>query len=729
MHAILTDNAPCRRMDVVPALPWRFSPVDLSMSEATRPGSPPAPEQRTVVCSHDCPDSCSVRVGVRDGRIVSITGDPEHPVTRGFLCGKVNRYAERVYSPLRVSHPLRRIGAKGEGRFARISWDEALDEIVERFKAVAAEHGPEAILPYSYGGTIGRIGMYVGSPFFHRLGATRLDRTICIGAAVAALRLTTGVGVATPLEDAAQAKLILIWGINAVATNIHFMPFVNEARARGARIVVIDPYRNATARQAHQHIAIRPGTDAALALGMMRHLVLAGLVDREFVERYTHGFPELKAAAEPYTPERVEAITGVPAGEVVALAEAYGREKSAFIRVGLGIARHDNGGMIVRTIACLPALTGAWEAPGGGLLCYAWGGACQNNAYLGQPWAGDPPARTVNMIKLGEALTELDRPPVKALYVYNSNPAAIAPEQARVHAGLLRDDLFTVVHEQLHTDTVDFADIVLPATNFMEHDDLIGSYGHNYLQLSRAAIPPHGEARSNFAVFWELARRFGFAEPPFTLSFDEVVTQLIKAEHRDGRMMADLFAGKPVPLAQPVQPWRTGLATPSGKFEFVSARMAALGLPAAPAHMPSPEGHLDNALKRRFSLQLLTPPSQHFLNSSFGETPTGLKLEGPPRIKVHPADAARRGLADGAECRVFNERGECRLACEVTEDVQAGVVVAESVWWPKRLPGRKGINQLTSAAVTDLGDSAQLHNALVEIEAEIEPEAGTGRAG
>jgi anaerobic selenocysteine-containing dehydrogenase len=250
----------------------------------------------------------------------------------------------------------------------------------------------------------------------------------------------------------------------------------------------------------------------------------------------------------------------------------------------------------------------------------------------------------------------------------------------------------------------------------MEHDDLISSYGQNYLQLSRAAIPPLGEARSNFDVFWELARRFGFAAPPFTLGFDEVVTNLIKAEDRDEGVMADLFAGKTVPLPQPVRPWRTGLATPSGKFEFVSAQMAALGLPAVPAHMASPEGHQDNALKRRFPLQLLTPPSQHFLNSSFGETATGLKLEGPPRIKVHPADAARRGLTDGAQCRVFNERGDCRLACEVTEDVRAGVVVAESVWWPKLLPGRKGINQLTSAAFTDLGDSAQLHNALVDIE-------------
>jgi len=684
-----------------------------------------APQVRTVVCSHDCPDSCSVKVGVQAGRIVSITGDPEHPITRGFLCGKVNRYAERVYSPLRVPHPLRRVGAKGEGRFARISWDEALDEIVARFKAVAGKWGPEAILPYSYGGTIGRVGMEIGTPFFHRLGASRLARTICTGSAVAGHRMTTGTGVHTPLEEAARAKLILIWGLNAVATHIHFMPFVKEARARGARLIVIDPYRTATARQADQYVPIRPGTDAALALGMMRHLIEAELIDRAFVERYTHGFPELAAAAAPFTPQHVEAVTGVPAPDVVALAEAYGREKAAFIRLGLGLSRHDNGGMMVRTIACLPALTGAWEAPGGGLLCYAWAGAVENAAFLTRPWPGDPPARTVNMVRLGEALTELDAPPVQALYVYNSNPAAIAPEQTRVLAGLAREDLFTVVHEQLFTDTTDFADIVLPATTFMEHDDVLSSYGHRYLQLSRAAIAPQGEARSNLDVFWELARRFGFDSPPFTLGFDEIVRGLFKPEvaEREGCDLEGLLAGKPVPSGAPAHPWRAGLKTPSGKFEFVSAQMTALGLPGVPAHVPSPEGHLDNGRRRRYPLQLLTPPSQHFLNSTFGETPTGRRLEGPPRIKLHPHDAARRGLADGAPCRVFNDRGECWLACEVTEDVQAGVAVAESIWWPKLLRGRKGINQLTSAAFTDLGECAQFHNALVDVEPAVPPTA------
>jgi anaerobic selenocysteine-containing dehydrogenase len=666
-------------------------------------------------------------VGVEQGRIVSVAGDPEHPITQGFLCGKVNRYAERVYSRQRVPTPLRRIGAKGEGRFAPIPWDEALDEIAARFRAVAREHGPQAILPYSYGGTIGRVGMDIGHPFFHRLGATRLARTICVGSAVEGQTMTTGIGVASDLEDVAQARLILVWGVNAVASHIHLMPFIKAARARGGRMVVIDPYRNATARQADWYVPIRPGTDAALALGMMHVILREGLQDAGFIERYTLGFDALRGACAAYTPAHTSGITGIPAADVERLALDYGREPAAFIRLGLGASRHDNGGMIVRTVACLPTLTGKWAAPGGGFLCYAWGGAVQNNAFLKNPAPGDPPARTVNMVKLGAALTELRDPPVLALYVYNSNPAAIAPHQAKVHAGLARPELFVAVHEQALTDTTDFADIVLPATTFMEHVDLISSYGHNYVQVSRPAIPPVGEARSNLAVFQALAQRMGFTEPVFSMGFDEIVRNLFKPDvaARDGFDMDALLAGQPVKFRQDPAPWQSGLKTPSGKFEFHSALMAAKGQPPVPAHVPSAEGHLDNALRRRYPLQLLTPPSQHFLNSSFGDAETSVRLEATPRLKVHPTDAHPRGLADGVFCRAFNDRGECFLTVEVTADVQPGVVVAESVWWPKRMRDRKGINQLTSAEFTDLGDCAQLHNALVEVE-RAAPDAAAG---
>ncbi len=675
-------------------------------------------ELRTSVCPHDCPDSCSVRVGVADGRIVSIAGDPDHPITAGFLCGKVNRYAERVYNPERILTPLRRVGAKGEGRFAPIGWDEALDEIAERWQAIIAQSGPQAILPYSYGGTIGQVGFHIGHRFFHALGASRLERTICTGSVQGGLRMTTGMGVGTALEEVARAKLILIWGLNAVATHIHLMPLVRRARAAGAQVIVIDVYRNATARQADWFVQVRPGTDAALALGMMRQILADGLHDAAFIDRYTHGFEELRAACADYTPEHTERITGVPAEAVVRLARAYGGTRAAFIRLGLGISRHSNGGMTVRTIACLPALTGAWEAEGGGLLAYGWGSFWLNTRAIAAPLPGDAPARTVNMVRLGEALTELDDPPVQALYVYNSNPAAVVPEQARVLAGLRRADLFTVVHEQVPTDTVDYADLVLPATTFLEHDDLLTSYGHNYVQLSRAAIAPRGEARSNHAVFQALARRLGLADPVLERDFDGLVELLLERPPPEARDLdrAALLAGRPVRFAPDPAPWRSGLRTPSGRFEFVSQRMAELGLPAAPAFVPSAEGHLDNALKARYPLQLVTPPSQHFLNTSFGDTATSRRLERTPRIKLHPRDAAARELADGVACRAFNDRGECFLTVEVSEDVQPGVAVAESIWWPKLHPQHKGINQLTSAELTDLGRCARFHDGLVQVE-------------
>ncbi len=693
-------------------------------------------EFRTSVCAHDCPDTCSLRVGVSGGRIVSISGDAGHPITQGFLCGKVNRYAERVYSPSRILTPLRRAGAKGEGRFQPIGWDRALDEIAGRFEAIAGQHGAEAILPYSYAGTIGEIGFHIGHRFFHRLGASRLERTICTGAAVEGLRATMGIGLASDLEQVADAKLILVWGLNAVASHVHLMPFIKAARRKGAKLVVIDTYRNATARQADWFIPVRPGTDSALALGMMRLIIAENFHDMDFIDRYTLGFEQLRTAAEPYTPEKVEAISGVPAAELTRLARAYGSSEAAFIRLGLGISRHGNGAMTVRTISCLPALTGAWEKPGGGFLCFGWGSVCQNKNELKVPAPEDAPARKVNMVRLGEALLELDDPPVKALYVYNSNPAAIAPEQARVHEGLAREDLFVVVHEQFPTDTTDFADIVLPATTFMECGDIFSSYGHNYVQISRAVIPPVGEAKSNLEVFSLLAGRMGIDDPALKGDFEGLAAKLIGdtrfviqeipetppatggANNGDEPDARALFAaGRPVKVLLPAKPWRTGLATDSGKFEFYSARMEAKGLPALPAFVPSPEGHLENGLKERYPLQLVTPPSQHFLNSSFGESESSRRLERTPRLKLNPVDAEARKLAGGASCRAFNARGECFLTVEVDEAVPAGTAVAESVWWPKLHPKRKGINQLTSAELTDMGGCARFHDGLVQVEA------------
>ncbi len=683
-------------------------------------------EHRIAVCPHNCPDSCGVKVGVQDGRIVSIAGDPDHPITRGFLCGKVNRYGERVYHPERVLHPMRRVGKKGEGKFARIPWEEALDEIAARLKGVIAEFGPEAVLPYSFTGTNATLQKYGGHRFFYALGASRLARTLCSTQAAEGLRMTNGTDLATDVEEVPRSKLVLLWGINAVATNIHFMPLVKQARQYGARIVVIDCYRTQTARQADQYIQVRPGTDSALALGLMHVILAEGLENRPFVERYTLGIDALRDACAQWAPPRVAAVTGVPEQTVRELGRAYGRERATFIRCGLALSRRSNGAMTLRAIACLPALTGAWAVPGGGFMRSSWGHRWLNLDYLLTPPPGCAPARTVNMVQLGSALLDLRDPPVNALFVYNANPAAVAPGQARIHAGLAREDLFTVVHEQMRTDTADFADILLPATTFFEHDDVQSAYGHSYVQLSRAAIPPIGEAKSNFELFQDLAPRMGVEDPLYRQGFDEILAHLLDRDWAPTRALdrEGLLAGKAVKFGAWDRPWETGLKTPSGKFEFVSAEMGRLGLPTVPAYTTPAGGQQDAALRETFPLALLTPPSQHFLNSTFVESPTSRKLEARPTLQLSPTDAEPRALRSGDSCRAFNQRGECFLTVEVTEDIAPGTAVAESVWWPKLHPLRKGINQLTDGALlTDLGGGARIHDALIEVEAARMPEA------
>jgi anaerobic selenocysteine-containing dehydrogenase len=673
----------------------------------------------TSVCSHNCPDICGVRVGVEDGRIVSLAGDPDHPITRGFLCGKVSRYAERVYSPERVLTPLRRIGAKGEGRFAPISWDEALDEIAHRFKETSSRYGAEAILPYNFSGTVAKVAQYSGEPLFNGLGASRLARTICSTQASEGQRFTTGYHLSTDIEELPHAKLIVLWGSNAVSTNIHLMPFVQQARKNGATLVVIDPHRNRTARRADWHLPIRPGTDIALALGMMRLLIAEELLDRDFIAKYTLGFDALRESCAEYTPERVAGITGLSEQDVVRLARLYGTTRASFIRLGLGLTRRRDGGMVVRTVACLPCLTGAWEERGGGFQRNAWGNQKLNLAYLTQPRPGDPKARTVNMVRLGEALTTLKDPPVHALYVYHSNPAAVAPEQAQVHAGLMREDLFVAVHEQMFTDTTDFADIVLPAPTFLEQDDLGAAAGHWYVQIARRAIAPLGEARGNLEVFRALAARLGVDHPAYRESFDEIVAHLLETDWAPagGWDLAALRAGKAQRMQPPDKPWRSGrLKTPSGKFELYSEPLARLGLSPVPVYVPSPEGQLDNALKARYPLQLLTPHSHHLINSSFGNVPSARRLERGPALRLNPADAAARGLQAGDPCRVFNGRGQCTLPVRVTEDVRPGVCVADSVWWPRDQPGRRNVNQLISQDQTDVGAGARFQECLVQVD-------------
>jgi len=660
---------------------------------------------------------------VEDGRVIGLGGDPDHPFTRGFLCHKVVHYDRRLYSPLRVLYPARRVGVKGEGRFARISWDEALDEIASRFQDIAAEYGGEAILPYSYGGSLGVVQRNAGHRFFYRLGASRLLRTICDPAAMAGWEMTIGKAVSTDLSQAEYSDFIVIWGMNIAATNVHFVPIVKAAKKRGARVVQIDPYRNRTSHLADDVLQPRPGTDVALALGIMNVLIREDLLDHDYVERYTLGYEALRERVlSEYPVQRVARITGLNGDEIVNVARGFGRARAPFLRVGFALTRHENGGMAMRTIACLPGLVGAFRKPGGGAHHETAEAFEFNYARVRGEDQVRPTTRENNMVKLGEVLLEEKNPPVKALYVYNCNPAAVAPDQVRVHAGLRREDLFTVVHEQIHTDTVDFADIVLPATTFLESLDLYKSYGHYYLQIGKPVIAPVGEAKPNLEVFRLLARRCGFRDPCFDDTELDIMQQALDTPSKflAGITVEQLATGEPVRVNVPpdADPFANGFYTPSGKLEFYSERMARLGLDPLPGYRACTESPENADLHERFPLQLLVPPSVHFLNSGFGAVDEQRRRVGKPTVKIHPGDAARRHIASGDLVRLWNDRGECRYYAEVTADTREGVVVAEGLWWAKHTPAGRSVNALLSNRLTDLGGGSTIHCNLVEIESD-----------
>jgi len=675
------------------------------------------------VCGHDCPDTCSLLVEVEDDKIKRFSGDPEHPFTRGFICHKVRHYADRIYSPLRIKNPLKRTGAKGEGRFKAVSWPEAIGEICERFRKIIREDGAEAILPYSYAGNMGVINrLTTGHRFFYRLGASRLERTICSSTGYAALSYTNGTSLGMNPEDFSFAKMIILWGANSLTTNLHLMPFIRKAGKKGAKLIVIDPHRNRLAKSADRHIPIRPGTDAALAMGMMHVIIGRGLYDLEFVKEKTLGFDALEKETKRFTPDAVSQITGIPARDIQQLADEYAAAKPAAIRLGLGIQRHSAGGMAFRTISCLPALTGNWKIAGGGAL-----GSCMPAFSLN--WkkllredlkAGTP--RTINMIHLGEALNRLDDPPVKSLYVYNSNPAAVAPLQSRVLEGLRREDIFTVVHDQVPTDTTDYADIVLPATTFLEFTDLYTGLGHFCIQMAHPAIKPIGQSKSNFEVFRLLACEMGFEETCFSDSEEDIIRQAIDTDHpyMEGITFDALRSGRPLKLniPKPFLPFAEGFPTPSGKAEFFSEALDEIGLPAVATHVPSLEGCEAVGPGSKFPLHCITPRAHHYLNSSFGVVDRLRRLQGRPTLKIHPNDAADRGIRSGMLARVYNNRGFCFRFAEVTEDVIPGVVVAESLWWNKHSPNGTGINQLVSDEENDMGGGPRFNGILVEVEIE-----------
>lgn len=662
-------------------------------------------------------------VTVENGRAVAVRGNPDHSTTRGFLCNKVSRYHERTHSSERVLYPMRRVGAKGEGRFERISWDEALGEIASRFGEIAASpDGPEAILPYSYAGTMGLVqGESMDRRFFHRMGASLLARTICATAGSTAWQYTIGASMGTDPEQFHRARLILLWGTNTLSSNVHLWPQILEARKAGAVIVAIDPYRNRTAVVADRWLPVLPGTDAALALGLAHIAFRDGRADREYLERHTIGYEAYEQRAAEFPPERVARITGLDVETVEWLGEQYSTVRPAAIRLNYGLQRHAGGGSAVRAIAALPAVVGAWRDAAGGALLSTSGSFPLDKAALARPdlIQGDP--RTINMSRLGDALLDA-KPPVRAIYVYNSNPAAIAPDQSRVLEGFRREDLFTVVHEQFQTDTADYADILLPATTQLEHFDVIRPYGHLYLMCAIPAIAPLGEAKPNSEVFRLLAARMGFDEPCFRQTDEEIVAEALDVD--DPRMAGiTLEALKEhgwMRLNVPAEyaPFAEGnFPTPSGKCELYSEQLAALGFDPVPCYVPPRESAATSPeLAAKYPLALISPPAHSFLNTTFANASRGLAAEREPALFINPKDAAARYVDTGSYVSVFNDRGGCRLRAMVTDDAREGVVVAPSVWWNKLSPDFVNVNQTTSQALTDLGGGATFYDNLVEVE-------------
>ena len=731
------------------------------MSKLTLYENNPGIEIITGACPHDCPDTCSWQVAVDKStqRAVDIWGNDAHRITQGKLCGKVDRYLERTYHADRLTTPLRRVGPKGSGQFQPVTWDEAIADIAANLTHISAEHGPEAVLPYSYAGTMGLLqGEGVASPFFNMLGASRLARTICSEAGFEGYRYTIGATEGVATEDFAHARLILLWGTNTLTSNLHLWPFIQDARKQGARVIVIDPAQTRTARAADEWIPIRPGTDGALALSMMHVIITENLFDADYVARYTVGFDALKEAVAEWTPERAAAVTGVPAERIGQLARAYATTAPAALRINYGLQRHYGGGMAVRAITCLPALIGAWKDRGGGIQL-STSGSFRHFDYSGlhRPdfLAGRTP-RTLNMNRLGDALSldpahiaqsyyaprPVDRkpdpaqagPPVKALIVYNCNPAAVAPDQSAVLAGLRREDLFTVVLEHFQTDTADYADYVLPATTQLEHWDLHRAYGHQFVSLNRPAIPPVGQSLPNSEIFRRLAAAMGYVDPCFSQDDETILRNFVEAQRHPvfetvtwQRLLEDGFVRLNLP--DPYLPFAQGnFPTPSGKCEFFSQRMADDGYEPVPVYV-APKVEAGRTMNDEWgngderaathssiinhSLICISPPAHSFLNTTFANVDRFLRREEAPALQIHPADAAARGIVSGVGVRVWNELGEVRLVAEVTNSIIQGTVLAPGIWWSKFSPDGRNINQITPQDETDMGASACFYDTRV----------------
>ena len=667
-----------------------------------------------AACPHDCPDTCALRVTVDEGRVIKVQGDPDHPPTHGALCTKVSRYAERTHHPERVLRPLKRVGPKGSGRFEPVSWEAAIAEIAARLKGIAAR-APEAIVPYSYAGTMGLLqGESMDRRFFHRLGASLLDRTICASAGGEALTATYGGKVGMHLAHYAESKLILIWGSNSIASNLHFWTFAQQAKRNGAKLICIDPRKTETADKCHQHIALLPGTDGALALGLMRELIVNDWLDHDYIARHTEGWPGLRERAMAWTPERTAEVCGIGADEVRQLARDYGTTKPAAIRLNYGMQRVHGGGSAVRLVAILPCLIGAWRDAAGGMLLSAsgWFKRFRNEAALQRPdlLAGRTP-RTINMVTIGDDLLRESSPgfgpKIEALIVYNSNPVAVAPESPKVVKGFARDDLFTVVLEQFLTDTADHADIVLPATTQLEHLDVHTSYGHTYALINQPAIAPLGEAKPNAQIFRELAAAMGFDEPCFRDEDETLARTAFTAELDFEALRRDGWVKLPVAEAPFAE---GGFLTPSGKCRIDPP---GLGLPD---FVPNHESALSTpALAQRYPLAMISPPARNFLNSSFVNVKSLRDIEAEPLVEIHEADALARGIADGSIVRLFNDRGSYRCKAKLSTRARPGVVNALGIWWRKLGLDGHNVNELTHQRLTDIGRAPSFYDCLVEV--------------
>jgi anaerobic selenocysteine-containing dehydrogenase len=671
-----------------------------------------------AVCSLDCPDQCGLLIHKKDGKIVKIEGDPSHPVTQGAICNKVRHMAERIYDPKRLRYPLKRTGRKGENRFERISWEEAIETITSRWKQLIAAEGAESILPYSFYGNMGRIGTEgMDRRFFHRLGASRLLYTICEAAGTEGYAYTMGGSFGTDPEDTVHAKLIIMWGINAVSTNMHQVMLAEKARKNGATIVAIDVHRNRTGRWADWFIPIKPGTDAALALGIMHILFAENMTDEAFLREYTVGHEELRAHVRQYEPHTVSSITGVPVEDIYKLARMYGRTSPSFIRIGNGPQHHDNGGMCIRTIACLPALTGQWLHKGGGAIKGNGSYLEHNEAALQRPDLLPNNTRFINMNLLGDALLEL-KPSIRSLYVYNSNPAVVAPNANKVRKGLEREDLFTVVHDLFLTETAMYADIVLPATSSFENTDLYHSYWHHYYQIQQPVIEPCGESKSNVEVFRLLAKGMGFEDEAFRDTEADMIRQAL--DNPDNPCLEgityEMLAEKKFMKAK-VKPLFPGkLRTPSGKIELYSKTMESKGYPPLPTYVPL-------SGDEKFPFLFIPGPNHHFLNSTFSHNEKHVRLENAPKLHMNAADAAALGIENGDVVRVWNERGECELPAAVGEDVLPGVVVSQGLWADS--PGSKQlVNALTPDRLADMGGGVAFFSGTVQVEKILKSEKG-----